>query len=50
MQVEEGMVFTLEPTVLMSPDPSMIVEENVVVTRDGARYLSQRQHHLWTAR
>ncbi len=50
LQAAEGMVFTLEPTVLMSPDPSMIVEENVVVTGEGARYLSQRQHHLWTAR
>ena len=40
----------LEPTVLMSPEPSMIVEENVLVTANGARYLSSRQETLWTAR
>lgn len=50
LSVEEGMVFTLEPTVLMTPEPSMIVEENVVVTADGARYLNPRQENLYTAR
>ena len=50
LSVEAGMVFTLEPTVLMSPDPSMIVEENVLVTEDGPHYLSTRQQQLWTAR
>lgn len=50
LTVEQGMVFTLEPTVLMSPDPSMIVEENVLVTEDAARYLNPRQEHLYTAR
>lgn len=50
LSVEEGMVFTLEPTVLMTPDPSMIVEENVVVTQDAARYLNPRQENLYTAR
>lgn len=48
--VEAGMVFTLEPTVLMTPEPSMIVEENVLVTDQGARYLNPRQETLWTAR
>ncbi|ULH16994.1 Xaa-Pro peptidase family protein (plasmid) [Deinococcus sp. KNUC1210] len=50
LSVEAGMIFTLEPTILMSPDPSMIVEENVLVTEDGPQYLSTRQQQLWTAR
>lgn len=50
LNVETGMVFTLEPTVLMTPEPSMIVEENVLVTEKGARYLNPRQESLWTAR
>lgn len=50
LTVESGMVFTLEPTILMTPDPSMIVEENVLVTDSGARYLNPRQETLWTAR
>ncbi|MGY2895672.1 M24 family metallopeptidase [Deinococcus sp. UYEF24] len=45
--VQEGEVYTLEPTVVQSPLPSMIVEENVVVTQSGARYLSRRQEQLW---
>lgn len=44
----EGNVFTLEPTILQSPDPSMLVEENVVITREGADWLSKRQTQLWT--
>ena len=50
LRVAAGMVFTLEPTVLMTPEPSMIVEENVLVTESGARYLNPRQQTLWTAR
>ncbi|TNM73108.1 aminopeptidase P family protein [Deinococcus radiopugnans ATCC 19172] len=45
--VKAGEVYTLEPTVVQSPLPSMIVEENVVVTDDGARWLSRRQEQLW---
>lgn len=48
--LEEGNVFTIEPTILMSPQPSMLVEENVLVTADGARWLSRRQTDLWMAR
>ena len=48
--LEEGNVFTIEPTILMSPMPSMLVEENVVVTAHGARWLSKRQTDLWLAR
>lgn len=45
--LEPGNVFTLEPTILRSPAPSMLVEENVVVTDSGARWLSARQEELW---
>ena len=45
--LEPGNVFTLEPTILQSPGPSMLVEENVVVTPSGARWLSERQQDLW---
>ena len=48
-ELEEGNVFTIEPTILMSPQPSMLVEENVLVTADGAEWLSERQTHLWLA-
>ncbi|HZJ10019.1 MAG TPA: M24 family metallopeptidase, partial [Trueperaceae bacterium] len=47
--LEEGNVFTIEPTILMSPAPSMLVEENVVVTASGAQWLSERQTSLWLA-
>lgn len=45
--VVAGNVFTLEPTILMSPRPSMLVEENVLVTETGAEWLSERQLTLW---
>ena len=47
--LEEGNVFTIEPTILMSPQPSMLVEENVVVTATAAEWLSERQTSLWLA-
>lgn len=46
--LEPGNVFTIEPTILQSPEPSMLVEENVLVTETGAEWLSRRQTHLWT--
>lgn len=48
-RLRAGQVFTIEPTILMSPAPSMLVEENVVVTEDGAAWLSERQTYLWLA-
>ena len=48
-EIRAGNVFTIEPTILMSPDPSMLVEENVLVTEDGADWLSERQLELWMA-
>lgn len=49
-ELEEGNVFTIEPTILMSPQPSMLVEENALVTATGATWLSERQTDLWVAR
>lgn len=48
-EVAVGNVFTIEPTILQSPLPSMLVEENVLVTGRGAEYLSSRQQTLWLA-
>jgi Xaa-Pro aminopeptidase len=48
-EVRAGNVFTIEPTILMSPEPSMLVEENVLVRDDGAAWLSERQTELWLA-
>ncbi len=48
-EVVAGNVFTIEPTILMSPEPSMLVEEDVLVTEHGAAWLSERQTSLWTA-
>lgn len=47
LPIEEGQVFTIEPTVLQGADPSALVEENVVVTASGARWISTRQDELW---
>jgi len=46
--LEPGNIFTIEPTILQSPEPSMLVEENVLVTETGAEWLSRRQTQLWT--
>ena len=35
-----GMVLTLEPGVEIGPGRSLVHEENIVITEDGARYLS----------
>lgn len=47
LPIEAGQVFTLEPTVLQAPAPSALVEENVVVTAEGAEWLTERQDELW---
>jgi Xaa-Pro aminopeptidase len=44
--IEEGMVFAIEPTILYEEGPAIISEENVLVTSDGARFLSKRQESL----
>ncbi|KAA0547663.1 aminopeptidase P family protein [Bacillus sp. BGMRC 2118] len=44
--LEEGMVFTIEPTLFLDNGIHFIVEENVVITEDGFEYLSNRQNEL----
>ncbi|UII57538.1 Xaa-Pro peptidase family protein [Cytobacillus spongiae] len=44
--IEEGMVFTIEPTLFLEDNIHFIVEENVVVTKEGMEYLSNRQNEL----
>ncbi|MHC0039075.1 M24 family metallopeptidase [Pseudoneobacillus sp. C159] len=44
--IEEGMVFTIEPTLFLEGGIHFIVEENVVVTSDGIQYLTTRQDEL----
>lgn len=45
-ELKEGMVFTIEPTLFLENGIHFIVEENVVVTSNGIRYLSERQDEL----
>jgi Xaa-Pro aminopeptidase len=44
--VQENNVFTLEPTILPDTKPFILTEENVLVTANGAQYLSRRQESL----
>ncbi len=45
-KIEEGMVFAIEPTILIEEGPAIISEENVLVTKDGVKFLSKRQEEL----
>ena len=40
--LQPGMVITLEPGMEFAPGKMMVHEENIVVTADGAEYLSKR--------
>lgn len=45
--IEENMVLSLEPTILNGEgDYSVLCEEDILVTRDGAEFLSRRQDQL----
>ena len=44
--LEEGMVFTIEPRLTVPGHGIATVEEMVVVTKDGAEYLSRVQKEL----
>ncbi|MFD1738942.1 M24 family metallopeptidase [Bacillus salitolerans] len=44
--IEEGNVYTIEPTIFLDNGIHFIVEENVVVTKDGIEYLTTRQDEL----
>ena len=39
--LQEGMVLTLEPGIETGRNRMMVHEENIVVTRDGARWLTE---------
>lgn len=44
--LEENMIFSLEPTVLEYRGYSVLCEEDIVITKTGARFLSTRQDAL----
>jgi len=44
--LEEGMVFTIEPRLTVPGHGVVTIEEMVVVTKDGAEYLSRAQTQL----
>ncbi|MBY9001154.1 MAG: hypothetical protein KGD64_09585 [Candidatus Heimdallarchaeota archaeon] len=46
MLVEEGQAFTLELHVYVEDHGYMSIEEDVLVTRDGCKFLSNRQLEL----
>lgn len=41
-ELKPGMVMTLEPGMVYAPGKSMVHEENIVITEDGAEWLSER--------
>ena len=47
LPLEAGMVFTLEPRLKVVNRGTVTIEEMVVVTEDGARFLSNPQKQLW---
>ena len=42
LTLREGMVLTLEPGMMVSPGKEMVHEENILITEDGAEFLSDR--------
>jgi Xaa-Pro dipeptidase len=40
--LKPGMVMTLEPGMVYAPGKSMVHEENIVITENGAEWLSKR--------
>lgn len=49
-RIEAGMVFAIEPTILLAGDHSVLTEENVVVRPDGCERLSAWQEEIWLIR
>ncbi len=50
LTLEEGQVYTLEPRVTLPEYGVATIEEMVVITRDGCRFLSPRQVAIYTVR
>ncbi|MGV8121813.1 MAG: M24 family metallopeptidase [Candidatus Xenobiia bacterium LiM19] len=50
LTLEEGQVYTLEPRVTLPGYGVATIEEMVVITRDGCRFLSPRQAAIYTVR
>ncbi len=44
--LEENMCFTLEPTILREKGFSVLTEDNIIITKDGAEFLSNRQQEV----
>jgi len=44
--IEENMVFTVEPTILLEDDYSILTEEIILVREDGAVFLTERQEEI----
>ncbi len=42
--LKAGMIMTLEPGMVFAPGKQMVHEENIVITEEGAQWLSQRCH------
>lgn len=47
MELKEGQVFTLEPSLSVKGFGAIGIEEDVIVTKDGAKFLSNLQEKLW---
>ncbi|MFB3851007.1 MAG: M24 family metallopeptidase [Acidobacteriota bacterium] len=47
MELKEGQVFTLEPSLSVKGFGAIGIEEDVIVTKEGAKYISNLQKELW---
>ena len=50
MPIEESQIFTLEPSLNVPGFGAIGLEDDVVVTPDGAEYMAKPQKELWTIR
>ncbi|GHU79896.1 peptidase M24 [Clostridia bacterium] len=44
--IEEGMVLSLEPTVFLEDEYCALTEEEILITKDGAEFLTTRQNDI----
>ncbi len=47
MELKEGQIFTLEPSLNVKGYGAIGIEEDVIVAKDGAKFLSNLQRELW---